>query len=134
MSTRAILGIKNEDGTILGAWQWNDGKGLLATLNKMFSNIEKATMLINEGAWSVMFTQEEMEEYEDWLVNDLYQGRSNDVPYHSYTDVLGFKLLKHQHHENRAPVVYANFDEAIGQDINYLYLFDKSTNRWSVHS
>lgn len=29
MSTRAIIGIKNENGTITGGWQWNDGMGLI---------------------------------------------------------------------------------------------------------
>ena len=28
MSTRAIIGIENSDGTVTGAWQWNDGMGL----------------------------------------------------------------------------------------------------------
>lgn len=28
MSTRAIIGIQNMDGTITGAWQWNDGMAL----------------------------------------------------------------------------------------------------------
>lgn len=134
MSTRAILGIKLENGTIAGAWQWNDGKGLRPLLNKVFNTIDKATRLIDEGVWSTMFTKKEMEEYEDWLVNELYKGRKEQVPYHSYTDVLGVKLLKQERHENDGPTLYENFEEALNQDINYLYLFDPQTNRWTVHS
>lgn len=32
MSTRAIIGIQNEDGSITGGWQWNDGMGLAPLL------------------------------------------------------------------------------------------------------
>jgi len=133
MSTRAILGIENEDGTILGAWQWCDGAGLSSVLNKTFNTVEKAMLLINEGTWSTMFTQNEMEDYEHWLITDLYKGHESDVPYHSYGDVLGVKLLRYKHHEDKAPVVYSSYDDAIGQDINFLYLFDKDTNKWSMH-
>lgn len=133
MSTRAIIGIINDEGSVLGAWQWSDGKGLLPILNKVFNASEKAMSLINEGTWATMFfSKAEKEEFEDWLVNDLYRGRKQEVPEHSYEDVYGVQLLKYKHHTGKA-VVYQNYEEAIGQDINYLYLFDPKTNYWSVY-
>lgn len=41
MSTRAIIGIRNEDGTITGGWQWNDGMGLISLLRKEFDTVER---------------------------------------------------------------------------------------------
>lgn len=37
MSTRAIIGIQNENGSITGGWQWNDGMGLAPLLCRQFN-------------------------------------------------------------------------------------------------
>lgn len=41
MSTRAIIGIQNEDGSITGGWQWNDGMGLAPLLCRQFNTNRK---------------------------------------------------------------------------------------------
>lgn len=41
MSTRAIIGIQNNDGTITGAWQWNDGMNIASLLKREFDTLEK---------------------------------------------------------------------------------------------
>lgn len=133
MSTRAIIGIKAENGTILGAWQWNDGAGLVPTLNKHFNTEEKARKLIEVGIWSSMFTEKEKDEYENWLLNDLYKGRPEVAPDRNYVEVCGMYLLQNAHHRKWETQTYADFDDAMGQDINYLYLFDKKTGKWKVY-
>lgn len=130
MSTRAIIGIKNADGTILGAWQWCDGNGLTSLLNKTFNTLEKAMSLINQGMWSTMFTQKEKDKYENWLINDLYKDRPENVPYKSYTYINGLYLLRDKPHENRNPEIYQNYEDAAGQDINHTYLFNPVINKW----
>ena len=132
MSTRAIIGIRTTNGAILGAWQWCDGEGMAPMLNKHFPTEEKAMQLINQGMWSTMFTADEKEEYENWLVNDLCKGDASRVSYHSYTEICGMHLLRHEHHENRPPEIYPNLEDALGQDINFLYLFDRESGEWEV--
>lgn len=130
MSTRAIIGIKNADGTILGAWQWCDGNGLTRLLNNKFDTFEKAMSLINQGMWSTMFTQKERDAFENWLINDLYKDNPADVPHESYTYINGLYLLKDKPHENRKPEIFQDYEEVSGQDINHTYLFNPVTNKW----
>jgi hypothetical protein len=130
MSTRAIIGIKNNEGSITGAWQWNDGGGLTSLLNKKFNTIDKVVELINQGMWNCMFSKKEAEEYEKWLKDNLYKNRNKDIPPHKYMSINGIQLLKDERYYERLPETYKSFDDAIGQDINYLYLFDTDTNKW----
>lgn len=131
MSTRAIYGIKQPDGTILGAWQWNDGDIPVAILNMHFDTEEKAKALIQEGMWgSMFFSKKAKDKYKDWLVNNLYQENVDNVPYRNYVLVNDAYLLKEKHHEGRKPEVYADYKEASGQDINHIYLFNPATNKW----
>lgn len=131
MSTRAIIGIKNPDGSILGAWQWNDGDCIINDLNRNFNTAEKARLLISQGMWSTMFTKTEMECYEKWLVKDLYKGNEAKIPQHSYTEVCGVYLLKYPHHDGKGPETYSDFEEASGQDINHIFLFNPETSKWT---
>jgi len=134
MSTRAIIGIEKEGGTILGAWQWNDGGDILLKLNSNFNTAEKAMLLINEGMWGSLFTVAEAEAFERWLIDELYKDKPHQLPIHFYVEILGMKLLKEHHHEGRKPEVYADFADAMGQDINYLYLFDRVAGEWKVYT
>lgn len=129
MSTRAIIGIKNTDGTILGAWQWNDGDSILQKLNKYVNTRERAEELIHEGMWSSMFTCTEKEEFEDWYINVLNKG-CTDLEPNKYTEKFNLYLLKHTHHKNRKPGTYKNFEDMAGQDINHTYLFNPATSKW----
>lgn len=130
MSTRAIIGIKNEDGSITGAWQWNDGGNLTSLLNKNFNTIEKATEIINEGMWSTMFTNKGAEKHERWLKDELHKEENENIPPRQYTKIYDIQLLKHEGYYQRPPARYESFEDAMGQDINYLYLFNKNTNKW----
>lgn len=39
MSTRAIVGYKRTDGTIIGAWRWNDGYNIKNDLKRDFKSL-----------------------------------------------------------------------------------------------
>lgn len=124
MSTRAIIGIKNPDGSILGAWQWNDGGYLTSILNKKFNTLEKAQALINVGMWSCIYTKRGKKEFEEWCKDNF--GSTTE---HKYTELLGMYLRKEDYYDN-TPTVYSNYEEMHGQDINHTYLFNPSTNKW----
>jgi len=129
MSTRAIIGIKKPDGTILGAWQWNDGDSLLQKLNKNVNTCEKAEELIQEGMWGSMFTRKEKADFEDWYINDLNKGRTEFEP-NEYAEKYNLFLLKNKHHKNRKPEIYQDYEDMSGQDINHTYLFNPTTCKW----
>ena len=61
MSTRAIIGIENSDGTIIGAWQWNDGMGLASLLKSQFDTLDKVQELIKNGVWNNIVSPEDIE-------------------------------------------------------------------------
>lgn len=130
MSTRAIIGIKQANGTIKGAWQWNDGQGMTSILNQNFNTLEKAEELIEEGMWSVIYTKQEASNHENWLKNDLYKGRNEKIPVHSYKELNGMQILRDGHDENRKPCIYSSFKDAKDQDISYIYLFDREKSEW----
>ncbi len=60
MSTRAIIGIQNNDGTITGAWQWNDGMNIASLLRREFDTLEKAQELIKNGVWNNIISQKKV--------------------------------------------------------------------------
>ena len=135
MSTRAIIGIQKADGMILGAWQWNDGSDLIGVLNEHFNTPEKATLLISHGIWNNLMTQKEAEEFDHWFFTELHKGKTAPEQYaHFYIDVCGIKLLKHHHQVNSSPTLYPDFETALGQDINYLYLFNEAIGKWDAYS
>lgn len=73
MSTRAIIGIQNMDGTITGAWQWNDGMDLAPLLREQFNTLEKVQVLIKNGVWNNMFSPEDTEtlkHFTEWSKRD----------------------------------------------------------------
>lgn len=129
MSTRAIIGIKNADGTITGAWQWNDGGKLTRRLNTYFNTFEKAKTLISVGMWSSMFTLNEKIDYQKFLQYlDKRYGPSKETKI--YRQLGEIYLLQEQRYCQCTPEVYKDYAEMAGQDINHTYLFDTKTCRW----
>lgn len=128
MSTRAIVGIQHADGSILGAWQWNDGNALTGLLNRKFNTLEKAQALIAEGMWSVMYTSKELEEYKKFLMQ-LASG-STQIKEKVFVEVNGIWLVKDCRWLNVAPTKYSSYTHAAGQDINHIYLFNPITSKW----
>ena len=143
MSTRAIIGLQNEDGTITAGWQWNDGKGLLPLLRSQFNTTEKITELISNGVWSTIVSPRDKETlgiYTEWTKRDsseyyivpvgkchLLKTKPNDNAEFCFGGDAGIII------NDDGSMTFENFERAIGQDINYLYLFNPETEEWKVY-
>lgn len=143
MSTRAIIGSENADGTITGGWQWNDGKGLLPLLRKQFNTIEKVQELIRNGVWNNIVPpddQDTLKHFTDWTKRDnsdyylipvekchILKERPCDNAEYCFSDCEGITV------NEDGTMAYADFWTAQEQDINYLYLFDPESQIWNVY-
>lgn len=126
MSTRAIIGIKRNDGSILGAWQWNDGNDLEELLNCYFGNDELAEELVQQGVFSSLMTTGDAERVKrDLLKIGIC---SNYIPFHG---AAVFPADKRGQFFEGVPTVYADLEDALGQDINYVYLWENG--RWQMY-
>lgn len=142
MSTRAIIGIQNMDGTITGAWQWNDGMDLEPLLREQFNTLEKVQVLIKNGVWNNMFAPEDTEtlkHFTEWSKRDdsqyyivpvgkchLLKEKPNDTAEFCFGGDDGITINKD------GSMTFADFETANGQDISYLYLFYPGTNEWKI--
>lgn len=143
MSTRAIIGIQNEDGSITGGWQWNDGMGLAPLLCRQFNTKEKVLELIRNGVWNnIVFPNDKeiLGVFTEWTK------RENSNYY--LVSVGKCHILKERPCDNSefcfggddgivinedGSMTFADFDTANGQDINYLYLFYPETQKWFTY-
>lgn len=143
MSTRAIIGIHNKDGSISGGWQWNDGKGLLPLLRSQFNTTEKIIELISNGVWNNILSPEDKETLEHFT---KWTKKENSNYY--IVPVGKCLLLKEKPNDNAAfcfggdegiiingdgSMTFEDFEWANGQDINCLYLFYPETGEWKVN-
>lgn len=143
MSTRAIIGIQNTDGTITAGWQWNDGGGLGPLLRRHYNTIDKIQTLINNGVWSTIITPKDKESltlFTDWVKREnsgyyivsagkckLLKQKPNDTAKFCFGGDKGITI------NNDGSMTFDNFETAHGQDINYLYLFNPETNKWKTY-
>lgn len=142
MSTRAIIGIENSDGTITGAWQWNDGMGLAPLLRNQFDTLEKVQELIKNGVWNSIVPPKEtdrLKHYTGWTERDdscyylvpvgkchLLKEKPNDTAEFCFGGNNGVTV-----NENGS-MTFENFEVANEQDINCIYLFQPRTNEWKI--
>ena len=54
MSTRAIVGYKRSDGTVVGAWCWNDGYDIKDDLKRDFKSLLDVNFLLEVGMFSTI--------------------------------------------------------------------------------
>lgn len=143
MSTRAIIGIQSDDGSIKGGWQWNDGKGLLPLLESQFNCENKIEELVSHGVWNNIvapWDYELLEHFTEWT-------KRKNSAYH-IASVGKSHLLKERPCDNAefcfggdegitinadGSMTFENFTCAHQQDISYLYLFSPKTNMWQVY-
>lgn len=142
MSTRAIIGIENADGSIRGGWQWNDGKGLLPLLQSQFNTPDKIHTLISNGVWNNMvspydtarlahFTEFTMRKDSDYYIVPvgkcyLLKERPNDNAEFCFGGDDGITV------NSDGSMTFESFVCAYGQDVNFLYLFKPDTSTWHV--
>lgn len=142
MSTRAIIGIKNADGTITGGWQWSDGMGLVSLLREQFDTLEKVQELIRNGVWSTMVSPKDtgnLKRFTEWterkdscyylvLVGKchLLKEKPSDTAKFCFGDDYSITV------NEDGSMTFADFKTAKGQDINYLYLFYPESCEWKV--
>jgi hypothetical protein len=142
MGTRAIIGIKNKDGSIKAGWQWNDGKGLKPLLKSQFNTVEKIEELISNGVWNVIVAPKataDLKLFTEWTKREnssyylvpvgtchLLKERPNDNAQFAFRENRDITV------NEDGSVTFKDFKTAIGQDIGYLYLFDPETGEWNV--
>lgn len=142
MSTRAIVGIYNKDGSIKGGWQWNDGNGLMSLLKSQFNTVEKIEELISNGVWNnivapkdketlKLFTEWTGRENSDYYIVpvgkcSLLKERPNDTAEFCFGGNKGIEI------NPDGSMTFEDFKRAKEQDINCLYLFYPDENKWKV--
>ena len=144
MSTRAIIGIRNENGTITGGWQWNDGRGLISLLSKEFDTVEKIQELISNGVWNNITGPRDKQE-----INQFMEWANRQGSDYSVVPVGRCFLLKEEPCDNASfcfgdeegitinadgSMTFADFATANSQDINYMYLFNPMTSTWRTYT
>lgn len=123
MSTRAIVGVVQKDGTFLGAWQWSDGGTILDILNRKFNTDETVKELLSVGAWQIMLGPRQWKEYCDYTKKQY----GWPEPQHIVVNNVYFK--KESYCANK-PTVYKNIIDAANEDINYVYVYDRENYKW----
>ena len=123
MSTRAIVGVVQKDGTFLGAWQWSDGGTILDILNRKFNTDETVKELLSVGAWQIMLGPRQWKEYCDYIKEHY----GWPTPEHIIVNNVYFK--KESYCANK-PTVYKNIIDAANEDINYVYVYDRENYKW----
>ena len=143
MSTRAIIGIQNNDGSIKGGWQWNDGMNLKSLLKSQFDTIEKVNELISNGVWNNIVSPRDkktLDHFTEWTKRDnsdyyivsvgkchLLKEKPNDNAEFCFGGDEGIII------NDNGSMTFENFERALGQDINYLYLFYPETKEWKIY-
>lgn len=119
MSTRAIVGYKRTDGTIIGAWCWNDGYNIKNDLKRDFKSLLDVEFILEVGMFSTIFSKKEYEDYIEWSKKE-----NIDISNKIFTSYGKSIIAQDKHHIGREPVEYNTIKEVLGQDINVAYIFE----------
>ena len=119
MSTRAIVGFKRADETIVGAWNWNDGYDIKNDLKRDFKSLLDVNFIIEIGMFSTIFSQKEYEDFVEWAKTENID--ISDKVFIKYGKSI---IMQDKHHIDREPVEYKNMEEVLAQDINVAYIFE----------
>lgn len=125
MSTHAIIGQKNDDGSVLGAWCWNDGAHLLTKLGEYVKTLAQAKELIELGQFGCICTPKEKRQMD-------IVAKAMAIPQEGRWERLSCGLWVHQdlHHIiNSHPTLYPTFLEAWHEDAQYIYLFETANDQ-----
>ena len=137
MSTRAIVGVVQNDGSFLGAWQWNDGGYIIDKLNRKFVDDKSVKDLLSVGMWSAMYGAREFKNHFptariDTNTNVAYIDNRNYI-HHALIVNNVFLTIESDELYDKQPRVYKNVEEAFSQDINYIYIYFPQLHRWKKY-
>ncbi len=126
MSTRAIIGLENKDGTFTGTWCWHDGhvEDLGLTLKEHFNSAEQVKELLDKtGNVSSIMTDAEYADYLNVCEENGYDAKKA-IRLDGISDIVlvGATPLKAE--------TYKDLNEAMGQDINNLFVFNQEDKMW----
>lgn len=134
MSTRAILGIVQSNGSFLGAWQWNDGGNILELLNRKFVDDKSVKDLLSVGMWSTMWGPRQYKEHLTDTIRN-FEGNPDIVNRVKSAKMLdnGVYFVRDYYHDN-IPKVYKSVLDALGQDVNYVYVYFPKLHKWKRYT
>ena len=119
MSTRAIVGYKRSDGTVVGAWGWNDGYDIKNDLKRDFKSLLDVNFLLEVGMFSTIYSQKEYEDFVAWAKEE-----NIDISDKVFTKYDKSIIMQDKHHIGREPGEYKDMEDVLGQDINVAYIFE----------
>lgn len=119
MSTRAIVGYKRIDGTIVGAWNWNDGYDIKNDLKRDFKSLLDVEFILEVGMFSTIYSQKEYEDFVEWA-----KAEGIDISDKVFTKYGKSIISQDKHHIGREPVEYKDIEDVLAQDINVAYIFE----------
>ena len=124
MSTRALVGFMPKDGEdeVTLAWQWNDGDNLKEYLKTEFNSPEQVQELVDIGMYGSLITEEDAEYFSKHPLIDGKVVKLKKTP--------NMYVTLHNYHKGEKAVTYDNVEEAAGQDVNYVFLYDTFNNCW----
>lgn len=126
MSTRAIIGIKRTDGTIIGSWNWKDGYDIKNDLERDFKTLADVNFLLELGMFSTIYSKKEFEDFVTWAAKE-----NIDISDKRVVNYGKSIILQDKHHVDREPGEYKDIEEVLSQDINIVYMFENG--KWTTY-
>ena len=119
MSTRAIVGYKRTDGTVVGAWCWNDGYNIKKDLERDFTSLVDVNFLLEAGMFNTIYTEKEYSDFLEWAKSEnIDLSEKIFIPYGKSI------IVQDKRHIDTEPSEYESMEEVMGQDINIAYVFE----------
>ena len=119
MSTRAIIGVRNNQGGITGAWCWSDGYDIFNDLKRDFSSDAGIDYILNMGMFSTIFSKKEAEEFKSWRKENGIEVDETEFFNYGNSVILQDKIYRDREAEH-----YKDLDEVLDQDINVAYIYE----------
>jgi len=134
MSTRAIMGVVQGNGSFLGALQWNDGGNIWELLNRKFIDDKSVSDLLSVGMWSTMWGPRQYKEYLTDTIRN-FEGNPDIINRVKSAKMLsnGVYFIKDYYHD-KSPQVYKSVLDALGQDVNYVYVYFPELHKWKRYT
>lgn len=119
MSTRAIVGYKRTDGTVVGAWCWNDGYNIKKDLERDFTSLVDVNFLLEAGMFNTIYTEKEYSDFLEWAKSEnIDLSEKIFIPYGRSI------IVQDKRHIDTEPSEYESMEEVMDQDINIAYVFE----------